>query len=148
PDAVEDELEDAEVEPVEVRRHLVEVAAGLAPDAPARHAALGGEPARQARDLRVAQHLLADYPSREQRGAPDDALLAVEEDLEGAREAPDDPLFAFPPVLVDEAAERDFAAERQLDLLRVPQVGEEALRLAGRLLHAVEEGREARLLLA
>ena len=48
-------------------------------------------------------------------------------------------------MLVDKAEQADLLAEGELRLARVPQVGEQPLRLAGRLLHAVEQRREARL---
>src|SRR5206468_10597795 len=72
----------------------------------------------------------------------------VEEDLERARQPAYDALVALAPVVLHEAVEDDLAAERELRLLGVPEVGEEALRLARGLLHAVDEGREPRLLAA
>ena len=148
PDAVEEELEDPEVEAVEVGGHLVEVAARFLPYPPPRHAAFGPQPPDEKLELRVAEHPIAHDAPGEQGRPPHDALLAVEEYLERARQAADDPLLALAPVLLDEPAERDFPAERQLRLLGVPEIGEEALRLTGRLLDAVEQRREARLLAA
>src|SRR5262249_48844153 len=80
------------------------------------------------------------------RRPPDQALLAVEEDLQRPRQPAHDAIFALPTVVLDEAREGDLAAERQLGLLGVPQIREQALRLARCLLHAVEKRREARLL--
>src|SRR5262249_34506518 len=108
-----------------------------------RHPALVGDPPHEPRELAVAQHLAAHHPARLERRPPDQAFLAVEEDLQRTAEAADDAVLAFAAEIGDEAFERDLAAERELRLLGVPEVGEEALRLARRFLHAVEERREA-----
>src|SRR5207249_8395498 len=73
-------------------------------------------------------------------------LLAVEEYLPRARQPPHDPIVALASVVLHEAVEDDLAPEGELGLLGVPEVVEEALRLARGLLHAVEEGGEPRLL--
>src|SRR5262249_59091184 len=107
--------------------------------------AVGCQAPGQLRQLGVAQHGLADLAARQERGAEDDTLLPVEEDLEHAREPACAALLAFAPVLVDEAVEVDLAPQRELGLACVPEIGEQTLRLARRLLHAVEERREPRL---
>src|SRR4029077_1676377 len=113
---------------------------------PARDAPFGGDPAHQPRQLRIAEHGAPHDPSGEQGRSPDQPLLAVEEYLQGAREAADDAFLALAPVVLDEAVEMDLAPEGQLDLLGVPEVREEPLRLPRGLLHAVEERGEARFL--
>ena len=148
PEPVEDRLEDPEVEAVEVRGHLAEVAARLSPHPGAGHAALRGDAAYETHHLRVAQHLPPDQASRQQRRSPHQTLLAVEEDLEGAGQPADEPVLAFPRVLLDEVPEDDLTPERQLRLLGVPEVVEQPFGLARGILHAVEEGREARFLSA
>src|SRR5206468_9760791 len=122
PEPVEDRLQDPEVEAVEVGGHLPEVAARLAHHAGTAHAALRRETADQAQHLRIAQHLPPDQASREERGSPHQPLFAVEEYLEGAGEATDEPVLALPTVLLDEPAEDDLAPERQLRLLDVPEI--------------------------
>src|SRR5205823_78965 len=130
PDAVEDGLQEAEVEAVEVGGHLVEVTARLLPHPAAREAALGRDAAHQAGQLGVAQHLPAHQPPRQERRAPHQALLAIEEYLQRARQPPHDALVALAPVVLHEAVEDDLAPEGELGLLGVPEVVEEALRLA------------------
>src|SRR2546426_561028 len=144
--AVEDGLQEAEVEAVEVGGHLVEVTARLLPHPAAREATLGRDAAHQAGQLGVAQHLPAYQPPRQERRAPHQALLAIEEDLQRARQPPHDALVALAAVVLHEAVEDDLAPEGELGLLGVPEVVEEALRLTWGLLHAVEEGGQARLL--
>src|SRR5262249_29388211 len=117
----------------------------LAPDTPASHGLLRRHAADEAPELGVAQHRAADGPPRQQRRPRHDALLAVEEDGERARQAAHEALLALVAVVGDEAVERDLAAEGELRLLGVPEVVEEPLRLAGGLLHAVEERRQPRL---
>src|SRR5262249_49093803 len=98
-----------------------------------------------AQHLRIAQHLPPDEASRKERRSPDQPFLAVEEDLKRAGEPADEAVLALPTVLLEEAPEDDLAPERQLRLLDVPEVVEEALGLTGGVLHAVEQRRETRL---
>src|SRR5579885_485831 len=145
PDAVEEDLDQAEVEPLEVGGHLVDVSARLLEHPPPGHPALGRQAPDEPRQLRIAEHLLAHDAPGQQRRSPDHALLAVEKYLERPREPAHEALLSLAGALLEKARQRDLAPERELRLLGVPHVGEQALGLARGLLHAVEERSKAGL---
>src|SRR5262249_41490762 len=146
-DAIEEEFEDSEVQAVEVRGHLVDVAARHLDHLAPRHAALGGKPPREPNQLGVAQDHLAHDAARQQRRPEHHPLLAIEDDLQHTREPAGEAVLALPAVLLDEAVQADLPSEGELRLAGVPQVREEPLRLARRLLNAVEQRRKPRFAL-
>src|SRR5579884_347742 len=103
PDAVEEDLDQAEVEPPKVGGHLVDVAARLLEHPPPGHPALGRQAPDEPRQLRIAEHLLAHDSPRQQRRAPDHALFAVEEDLQRAREPAHEALLPLAGPLLEKA---------------------------------------------
>ena len=142
PDAVEEEGDDAEVVAAKVGGHLVEVAARLLHDLFDGHLALGGDRAQLGLRVVAAEDHLPHLPLGAQRRPPDDALLAVEEDLQRACETADDAILALARVLRDERVQRDLGADGDGEVTRVPHVGEQPLHVARRLVDAVDEARE------
>ena len=145
PDPVEDELENAEVEGVEPRGHLLHVAARLGDDLAPRDPALVRDAPGELRELGIAQDDVAHLARRAERRALHDPLLAVHVDLQHAREPAREAVLGLARRLGDDVGERDLAAGHELRLPAVPHVRDEPPHLARRVLHAVEQRRDARL---
>ena len=104
PNAAKHEGEDREVGAVEVGGDLVEVALGLAAHFLDRRLALDGNLVHGLAQRGLAEHELADDALRQQRRPPNEALLAIEKDLQRARHPADHRRRALGAVTVDEAA--------------------------------------------
>ena len=99
----------------------------------------------QVRQIVALQHDLAHGALRQQRRTGDDALLAIQKDLQRPRQAADDALVAFGAIARGELAQRHLFAHGDAGLTRVPHQRQQALHLARRLLHAVHQRRQPRL---